>query len=106
MSLAIEPRSTMTFTVTSVPKAARARKTIMRLMRMQPDVQKGLARLAARREREDNREQQRGGRIWTSRAKVTKLVRVAVGESFTLKVTPQIVPDLRSVERHLEAKIA
>jgi hypothetical protein len=103
MSLAIEPSTTMTFTVTSVPRAEAARKTLMRLMRMQLEIQKGLSRLAARRAREDNREQQRGGRIWTSRAKVTKLVRVAEGETFTLKVVPQIVPDLKSVEKYLSA---
>lgn len=103
MSLSIEPSTKFTFTVTREPKAEGPKKTLLRLMRMQPTIQRGLSRLAVRREREDNIVKRRGGRLWTSRAKVSKLVRVAKGETFTLRVTPQIIPDIQSVAAYLSA---
>jgi hypothetical protein len=60
--------------------------------------------LSRRRRQVDNRDHQRGGRNWIIRARMTKLTRVEPGESFTITVTPQIVPDIRSVEAFLETK--
>ena len=102
-SATIEPNSTVTFTITSMPRAEKSVKTLQRLMRLQAKVQRGLRRLSARRDREDNRRQARGGRIWTARVRATKLVNPAVGESFTIYITPQLVPDLKSVARYLKA---
>ena len=42
--------------------------------------------------------------MWVSRVRTTKLSRVEPGESSTLRITPQIIPDLKSVEGYLEAK--
>ena len=103
MADAIAPNETYTFTITSLPASVSGQKTIFRLMRMQPEVQRTLTRLSSRRRRFDNDVHQRGGRMWTSRAKATKVVQVKVGESFTLGVTPQIVPDLAGVSKHLAA---
>jgi hypothetical protein len=100
----VAPAKTVTFTVTSLPRAEKGRKTLLRLIRMQPDIQRGLSRLSKRRAKFDNDVHQRGGRMWTSRARAPKLAIVQVGESFTLQLTPQVIPDLRSVEAHLEAK--
>jgi len=99
---AIQANSSVTLTITSLPRGQAGVKTLQRLMRLQPAVQRGLRRLAARRDREGNRRQARGGRMWTSRVRVSKLVNPAVGERFTLHVTPQLVADLRSVEKHLK----
>lgn len=96
--------ATVTCTVTAMPKNASATKTIRRLMRMQPEIQKGLAMLARRRARTDNVPTRRAGRIWINRKRPTALTRVAVGESFTLHLTPQILPDIKSVEKYLEVK--
>ena len=60
----IAPLKTVTFTITRVPPRAPQRKTIARLMMMQPDVQRGLKKLAARRRQKDNTPTRRGGRIW------------------------------------------
>ncbi|MEY3023556.1 MAG: hypothetical protein RJA16_382 [Planctomycetota bacterium] len=90
-----------TFTVTKLPTSEAANKTLVRLMQMQPEVKRGLGKLKLRREREDNRVQQRGGRMWTARAKASKLVHVQPGATFTLRVTPQIKPDLESVSKFL-----
>ena len=80
-----------------------SRKTIQRLMRMQPDIRRGLKRLQKTRPLR-NRIYQRAGGMWNARVKATRLTRVAPGESFTLQITPQIVPDLRSVASFLSAK--
>lgn len=102
----IAPQNTVTFTVTKAPARTAEQKTIRRLMRMQPHIQRGLDKLARRRRQQDNVTTVRAGRPWTNRARTTKLTRVAPGESFTLTITPQIIPDLKSVEKFLQAKKA
>ncbi|MEM7228135.1 MAG: hypothetical protein AAF432_04890 [Planctomycetota bacterium] len=104
MSDVIAPQKTVTFTITEQPKRDADKKTIQRLMRMQPHVQKGLRKLATKRRLHDNHTYIRAGVEWVNRKKTTKLVRPDKGESFTLFVTPQIIPDIRSVEKFLDAK--
>ncbi len=96
------PGQTVSLSVIKVPSKVSHVKTLQRLMRMQPDIQRGLSRVAKARQGK-NREQARGGRIWVARIRATKLVRVAPGETITLFVTPQIIPDLRSVSAYLQA---
>jgi hypothetical protein len=100
------PVGQTTFTITRTPNRTADQKTIQRLMRMQRDIQNGLRRLANRRRREDNITRQRAGGQWTQRVKMTKLARVEKGESFTITVTPQIMADLKAVEKFLDAKPA
>jgi hypothetical protein len=95
--------STVTLTVIKAPAREAQRKTIQRLMRMQPHIQSGLERLSRRRRQKDNYKRQRAGRMWMVRSPMTRLTRVAPGESFTIFVSPQILPDLRSVAPFLEA---
>ena len=102
----LAPSSTVTFTITTLPKNERGRKTLNRLMKMQPEVQKGLSMLARRRRQKDNVRTKRAGRIWINRKKPTALTRVEIGESFTLRVTAQIIPDIKSVAAYLEMKAA
>ena len=102
----LAPSSTITFTITTLPKNERGRKTLNRLMKMQPEVQKGLSMLARRRRQQDNVPTKRAGRIWINRKKPTALTRVEIGESFTLRVTAQIIPDIKSVAAYLEMKAA
>lgn len=106
MTTEVAPSKSYTFTVTSTPARVAQQKTIMRLMRMQTDIQRGLERLARRRKVVDNRNTNRAGRNWVSRVRPTKLVRAEKGQTFTLLVTPQIMPDLRSVKDFIEAKPA
>ncbi len=100
-TLNVEPMQDVTFTITSMPRNERAIKTLQRLMRLQPTIQRGLRRIATRRKRDDNVIHPRGGREWISRVRVTKLVNPAVGQKFTIHVTPQIVADIKSVEQYL-----
>jgi hypothetical protein len=106
MSDLIAPTQTVTFTIKKEPTRTADRKTVERLMRMQPDVQKALTRLSRRRAKSENVEYIRAGRPWVNRKRVTKLVRPELGESFTIFVSPQILSDIRSVEQFLEAKSA
>lgn len=106
MADVIAPNKEVTFTVTKRPQRSAERKTIQRLMRMQPEIQNGLDKLARRRRQKDNRPVSRAGVEWVIRVKTTKLTQVEPGESFTLHVTPQIIPDIKSVESYLDAKAA
>lgn len=106
MSDLIAPLKTVTFTIKKTPDREALRKTIQRLMRMQPEIQKGLSMLARRRRQKDNRTYIRAGVEWVDRKRTTKLTRVAPGETFTLLITPHIIPDLKSVESYLEAAAA
>lgn len=103
---AIAPSKKTTFTINTTPRRPADVKTIQRLMRMERKIQDGLRRLSKRRRREENVTRQRAGGQWTSRVKMTKVTRVEKGESFTIAVTPQILPDIRAVEKYLDAKTA
>jgi hypothetical protein len=105
MSDVIAPSKKVTFTVKKTPNRVAARKTIERLMRMQRSIQKGLKQVAKKRHGE-NYVSPRAGRMWMTRMPATKLVRAERGQSFTITVTPQIIPDLKSVEQYLDAKAA
>lgn len=94
---------TVTFTINALPRTERQRKTLQRLMRLQPTVQRTLTRLANARRR-NTPWTQRGGRLFARRKSPTKLVLPTVGASFTLRLTPQILPDIKSVERYLTSK--
>jgi hypothetical protein len=102
----ITPMATVTFTVTAAPPRTAQRKTIERLMRMQPDTRRALKHRARQRRQEDNVTYVRAGRPWTNRVKATRMARVAPGETFTLTLTPQIIPDIKSVEPFLKAEKA
>lgn len=106
MATALAPNKSFTFEIKKSPVAASKKKTLQRLMQMQPEVSRGLRKLSDRRKKFDNRDTNRGGRIWVDRAKASKLVRIEPGQTFTLRVTPQILPDIKSVEKYLEAKPA
>jgi hypothetical protein len=102
----LAPSTTVTFTITSLPKNEAGRKTLNRLMKMQPKIQKGLAMLSRRRRQKENIATSRAGRIWINRKRPTQLTRVEVGETFTLRVSPHIIPDIKSVAAYLDMKAA
>ncbi len=102
----IAPLQTLTFTVEKVPQRAAQVKTIERLMRLEPDRQRTLRRLQHRRKIYDNIVGIRAGRKWINRVRATKVTRVIPGETFTITVTPQVIPDLRSIEKFLKVEKA
>jgi len=103
MSDVIAPLKTVTFTINKLPRRAADRKTIQRLMQMQPHVRKGLKALQKKRRQHDNTTYIRAGVRWTDRARASRPARVEPGATFTLRLTPQIIPDIKSVQRFLDA---
>jgi hypothetical protein len=106
MSTDITSNATLTFTVKAVPPTAAKVKTIQRLMWMQPGVARGMRMLQRRRRQKDNITYIRAGRPWTNRKRATRLQRCEVGQEFTLRVSPQIINDLRSVAAWLDVRSA
>jgi hypothetical protein len=98
---ALTAGKTVTISVLKVPVAPRHRKTIERLMRLQPAVQRTLTRVAKRRGRENPRNQ-RGGRMWTARIPATRCVSASLGATFPLKITAKIIPDVQAVSRFIK----
>jgi hypothetical protein len=97
----IVPNSEMTFTIATMPSRPAAKKTIERLMWMQGDKKRDLKMLQRRRKQKDIKHTIRAGRVWLDRPRATRTARCEIGASFTVRVTPQIVNDLKSVAQYL-----
>ena len=106
MSDLVAPQNNLTFTVKATPQRPAARKTIRRLMRMQPEIQRRLTDLARQRRQHDNKPGIRAGVEWIDRKRTTKITHVIPGEEFTLRITPQIMNDIKSVSEFLDARAA
>ncbi len=101
MATTIPATGKVTFQISKLPSTPAAKKTITRLLRMNPKTQRTLSRLAKDRVTNLNERRPRAGRMWLTRARATRLVTLAVGEKFTLTMTPQIINDVKSVEQFL-----
>lgn len=101
MATTIPATGKVTFQISKLPSTPAAKKTITRLMRMNPKTQRTLSRLATDRVTNLNERRARAGRMWLTRVRATRLVHIAVGEKFTLTMTPQIINDVKSVEQFL-----
>jgi hypothetical protein len=106
MSDVIAPTKKVTFTIKKSPRRVADVKTIQRLMLMQRSIQNGLRKLSKRRKRHDNYTSPRAGRMWMTRMPTTKIARVEKGATFTLTITAQLMPDIKAVEKYLDAKPA
>jgi hypothetical protein len=95
---------TVTFTIKSVPLTDGGFRTVERLMRLERSAQRTLKKLQKTRINELNERRPRAGRMWLVRARCTRLVRVAPGQSFTIQVTPQLAKDIASVAAYLDFK--
>jgi hypothetical protein len=99
----IVPNCEMTFTIATVPTRPAAKKTIERLMWMQDDKKRDLKMLQRRRKQKAIKHTVRAGRVWLDRPRATRTARCEQGATFTIHVTPQIVNDLKSVAKYLNA---
>ncbi len=96
----LKPGQNVACAVARLPRSTDDLDTIARLMRRDPANKKALRRAQKlRRQRLDVHN--RGNRMWTSREKAARVVRVAPGESWTMAYTPDIAPDIRAVEAFL-----
>lgn len=101
----IEPGQTIRVTVAAEPRSAGARKTIERLMRRDPEHAKGLRRAQDLR-RDRTNSYIRGNRLFHARPKAARVVRALPGRTWTMRLTADIVPDLRSVSELLKIEQA
>ncbi|MCK4873672.1 MAG: hypothetical protein KAS72_13200 [Phycisphaerales bacterium] len=101
----VKAGDTIRCTVTKVPQRTDVVQTIQRLMRRDPE--NGRALRKSQHLRLVNLVvRTRGGRPWTERHRVGKVVRVALGEKWTMTAIPQIASDLRSVADFIEIEKA
>ena len=100
----IPTTGTVTFTIKTVPLTSGGFRTVERLMRLERGSQRILKKLQKTRVNELNERRPRAGRMWLVRARCTRLVKVAAGQSLTIQVTPQLAKDLASVAEYLDFK--
>ncbi|HED54258.1 MAG TPA: hypothetical protein ENJ00_08670 [Phycisphaerales bacterium] len=99
------PGASIRCTITKVPGAKAKKDTIARLMRQDPANAKSL-RISQKTRETKNNFYIRGNRIWGARAKCSKIVRVAEGQTWNMTFTPQLGPDLASVSEYLNIETA
>ncbi|MEM7756290.1 MAG: hypothetical protein AAF297_11705 [Planctomycetota bacterium] len=98
---ALNPGQSVTCTVAIEPTNDSARKTIARLMRLDPDNAKGLRRAQHMRSRRMN-SYIRGNRLYHAREKAAKVVLPRKGRTWSMVFTPHLAPDLKSVSRFVD----
>jgi hypothetical protein len=96
---------TIKCTISKVPNNKGSRDTITRLMRRDPDNKRALAR-AQRMRRQRMHAYIRGGRMWYSREKAARIAICEQGNTWSMRFTHDIAPDLASVEQYLAVEKA
>jgi hypothetical protein len=96
---------TIKCTISKVPNNKGSVDTITRLMRRDPDIKRGLAR-AQRMRRQRMHAYIRGGRMWYSREKAARIAICEQGNTWSMRFTHDIGPDLASVEQFLAVEKA
>jgi hypothetical protein len=93
----------ISLTVERVPLNKGGQDTIVRLMRRDPAIRRGLARAQELRRRRMNA-YIRGGRMWYSREEPARIARCVKGAEWSMTFTHDIAPDLASVEQYLSIR--
>jgi len=99
----VQPGQTIECTVTAEPRREADRKTIMRLMRQDPEIKRAL-RAAQEHRRRHTPTKQRGGRRWAQRERAAKVARVEQGRSWRFSYTPLLRDDLEAVSEFVDVK--
>lgn len=95
MAAEIKPGQWVNVKVTSRPRAAAGRKTLVRLFEQDPEVRRERTRLSKSRPPRDTR---RGGRIWICRPPRLEIVKTEPGASYRIFASVSVLRDLKSVE--------
>jgi hypothetical protein len=101
----LKPGQLVRCTLTKAPRSAGSESTVARLMRNDPSAKKALRRSQKTRAQNVNR-YNRGNRMWISRVRPGKVVRVVPGQDWTMTYRVDMLPDLKSVEAYLEIRPA
>jgi hypothetical protein len=92
-------------TITKVPTRTAEIKTIRRLMRRDVDNARAIRQSGEYRAKRQV-VNTRAGRPWVNRQRVSKVVRVETGETWTMRAIPQLTADLRSMSAYLKIEKA
>lgn len=92
--------STLSVEVVSVPKSAAGKKTLLRLFRRDPAIERQ-ARLQQRK-RPSFQEWRRGGMWWHHQMKSESPIQIQPGAKYSLRATVDVLRDLNSVERYIK----
>ncbi len=101
----LKPGQNVHCTLVKLPMAAAPGKTILRLMRRDPVVVKGL-RKSHRVRQKTTVVYNRGNRDWVQRQKCAKIVELRVGNDWTMPYDASIAPDLQSVSDYIKFSAA
>lgn len=105
MAQTYKPGQSIRCTVVKDPRTESAKKTLLRLMRQDPKVSKGLKKAQEERVR-TLLIVSRGKRPWEVRETSSKIARAVKGASWTMKYFPQIGPDVASVSEYIKIEAA
>ncbi|MBX3359566.1 MAG: hypothetical protein KF745_14190 [Phycisphaeraceae bacterium] len=92
-------------TITKAPRVVDREQTLLRLMRKDPAISRGL-RKAQRTRRQDMVIYNRGNRDWVKRATCGKIARVTKGAQWTMTYTPDLASDFAAVKDYMEVQPA
>jgi len=97
----LKPGQQIRCTIVNEPNTDHASSTVLRLMRLDPDIKRGLKHAQLRRMKRLI-VRSRGGRPWAVREKSSKLAHTAKGQSWTMTWIPHVAPDFKSVASFLK----
>lgn len=96
----IQPGSIVKVAITALPTSAAAEKTLIRLCRKDPQVERHHRRQQAKRPSWER--WRRGGKMWHHQMKTEPAVRVAPGAAYTIRATVDVLRDLQTVARFVD----
>lgn len=98
MATDIQPGQWVNVKITGEPRSEAARKTMIRLFRMDPEVMRERRRFVRSRPVQWAR---RGGRLWGNRPPKLQAVHTTTGASYRIFASVDILRDLRSIARYV-----
>ena len=101
----IKPGQTIRVTVTKEIHREDARQTVMRLMRLAPEIRRGLKKAQEIRVR-TLVVRSRGKRPWEVRQPSSKVAKPVKGATWTMRYFPHIAGDVKSVARYVKVEAA
>lgn len=105
MSNAFKPGQSVRCTITKHVRVPSAQQTILRLMRLDPDIKRALVKAQEHRLR-TLVVRGRGGRPWPTRRRSSKIARADMGATWTMPYTPLLAKDIASVADCLKIEAA
>ncbi len=105
MSDTFKAGQTIRCTILSDIRREDARQTVTRLMRLAPEIKKGLKKAQEHRVR-TLVVRSRGKRPWEVRQRASAVAKPVKGATWTMRFFPHIAPDIASVSRYIKVEAA